>query len=61
MVKDRTGIDETLWQKCAGAPLFAKVSGPRGPLGQMWRRKVNGQRRYQQDPESQEQFDSRVN
>jgi hypothetical protein len=60
MVKDHTGIDEALWHKCTGAPPFAKVSGPRGPFGQMRHRKVNDQWECQLDPASQERVDSCV-
>jgi hypothetical protein len=53
-------IDETVWQKCDGTPLFARVQGERSPLGQMWRRRANGKWEYRQDAETPEQVSARA-
>jgi hypothetical protein len=57
MANEKPIIDGMLSHKGAGAPLFAKVSGPPSPTGQMWRRKVTGKWEYQQKLETQEHFD----
>jgi hypothetical protein len=53
--------DETIWHKCQ-SPFFSMRTVHRqwtGGPGQTWRRKVNGEWQYQQDIESDEDWDAR--
>jgi hypothetical protein len=54
-------IDETIWHKYDAVMPRKLVTGKWSmPIGQMWRRKVNGRWEYQQDFEPLDEFADRA-
>lgn len=58
---EQASEDETIWHKRLRAPFFAlTIEGKPILRGQVWRRKRNGQWEYQQDRETDDEYQSRV-